>query len=202
MSLDRTGPCCSGTSLIPNHKMQFTPSPSDTNIPKICRILVPVNFTDLCATAIRRAQSLLPDGGTIRLLHVCDEPTHGINPLVASSVYFGHCLETAHEKSDADEKLQEWSAMGSENPKVTITTEVRAKNDIADAICEAAEFFDADVVCMATKGHSRTGVALLGSTVQSVLCRIHKPVFIITPPGVEKSDSPPMGVWTPHEMPL
>ena len=36
--------------------------------------------------------------------------------------------------------------------------------------------------CMGTKGHTRTGVALLGSTVQAVLARAHKPVFVVTPP--------------------
>ena len=45
-----------------------------------------------------------------------------------------------------------------------------------------ADRFRADVICMGTKGHSRTGAALLGSTVQAVLARTHKPVFVVTPP--------------------
>lgn len=67
-------------------------------------------------------------------------------------------------------------------PGVAITSEVLVHNDIAAAICEAAGRSGADVICMGTKGHSRAGVALPGSTVQGVLARAHKPVFIVTPP--------------------
>jgi len=65
---------------------------------------------------------------------------------------------------------------------VTTSFEVLASDDPASAICEAAERFGADALCMGTKGRSLTGLVLLGSTVQAVLARAHRPVFVVPPP--------------------
>ncbi len=157
---------------------------SDTRIPEIRRILLATNFTDVCAEAFRHAHSLLPGGGAIRLVHVCPEPSSGINPVIASEVYFDHSIATAREKSEATEKLKALPAELLSRTNVSISTEILIHDDIATALCEAAERFGADVICMGTKGHSRTGAALLGSTVQSLLAKSHKPVFVVTPPLV------------------
>jgi nucleotide-binding universal stress UspA family protein len=156
----------------------------DTSIPEIRRILLATNFTDVCAEAFRHAHSLLPGGGAIRLVHVCPEPSSGINPVIASEVYFDHSIATAREKSEATEKLKALPAELLARTNVAISTEILIHDDIATALCEAAERFGADVICMGTKGHSRTGAALLGSTVQSLLAKSHKPVFVVTPPLV------------------
>ena len=154
----------------------------DTHIPRIHRVLVAMNFTPLCTEALRHAHSLLPWDGSLHVVHVCQEPTRGINPIIASEVYFDHSLATAAEKRAALEKMQTLPAALLTSLHITITTEVLAHENIATALCEAAERVGADVICMGTKGHSRTSVALLGSTVQAVLARAHKPVFIATPP--------------------
>lgn len=153
----------------------------DPGIPRIRRVLLATNFTDVCTEALRHAHSLLPSGGAIRLVHICDEPSSGINPLVASRVLFDNSLTTARETEEAREKFKALPAGLLSVPGVTITSEVLTHGDIAVAICEAAERFDADVICMGTKGHSRTSAALLGSTVQAVLARSEKPVFAVTP---------------------
>jgi nucleotide-binding universal stress UspA family protein len=52
----------------------------------------------------------------------------------------------------------------------------------AQAIAQAAERLDADVICLGT--HGRTGVArtLLGSEAQSVLANTHRPVLLARAP--------------------
>lgn len=154
----------------------------DTRIPSIRRVLLATNFTDVCTTALRHAHSLLPAGGAIHLVHVCHEPSSGINPIIAAEVFIDHSIATAKARQEAEEKMKALPASLLSVPGVTVTLEVLTHYDIAAAICDAAERRGTDVICMGTKGHSRTGVALLGSTVQAVIARSHKPVFVVTPP--------------------
>jgi nucleotide-binding universal stress UspA family protein len=163
---------------VPSHADE-----TDICIPKIRRVLLATNFTEVCTEALRYAHSLLPTGGAIHLVHVCLEPSSGINPVIASEVYFDHSMATAKERQEAEEKLKALPQALLKVPGVTTTSEVLTHYDFAAAICNAAERFNADVICMGTKGHSRTGIALLGSTVQAVLARSHKPVFIATRPN-------------------
>lgn len=155
---------------------------SDVRTPSIRRVLLATNFTEFCTEALRHAHSLLPAGGTIHLVHVCHEPSSGINPVIASEVYFDHSIATAKAREEAVAKLKALPSSLLSVPGVAVTSEVLTHYDIAAAICEAAERKGADVICMGTKGHSRTGAALLGSTVQAVIARSHKPVFVVTPP--------------------
>ncbi|OYW31357.1 MAG: hypothetical protein B7Z47_01300, partial [Chthoniobacter sp. 12-60-6] len=66
-----------------------------TEVPCIRRVLVATDLGPLAAATLRHARSLLPAGGHIHMVHVCDEPTAGINPVIASEVYFDHSLEVA-----------------------------------------------------------------------------------------------------------
>jgi nucleotide-binding universal stress UspA family protein len=152
------------------------------SIPSIHRVLLATELGELTVDELRHAHSLLPGGGQIRLLHVCLEPSRGINPVIASEVYFDHSVATAKAREEAELKLKDLPSALLNVSGVKITTEVLTHHDIAAAVCDATERFGADVICMGTKGHSRTGIALLGSTVQAVLARAHKPVFVVTPP--------------------
>jgi nucleotide-binding universal stress UspA family protein len=154
----------------------------ETRIPAIRRVLLATNFTEVCTEALRHAHSLLPSGGAIHLVHVCPEPSRGINPVIASEVYFDHSLASAKARDEALEKIKALPSALMLVPGITITSDVLVHEDAAAAICDAAERSGADVICMGTKGHSRAGAALLGSTVQAVLARSHKPVFVATPP--------------------
>lgn len=163
--------CVPATTVAPN-----------IQIPAIRRVLLATDFTETCTAALSHARSLLPSGGAIHLVHVCHAPASGVNPVIASEVYFDHSVATARAKEEAEQKLQTQASSFPQAPGVAITTEVLMHDDFATAICAAAERKGADVICMGTKRHSRAGAALLGSTVQSVIARAHKPVFIVTPP--------------------
>lgn len=152
-----------------------------TGIPSIQRVLVAVDLSMQMSVALRHAHSLLPSGGAIRCLHVCHEPSRGINPVISSEVYFDHSLATAEERERAEKALGELPESLTQRHGVSFSPEILVHHSVAEAICDAAERFGADVICMGAKGHSRAGVALLGSTVQAVLSRTHKPVFVVTP---------------------
>ncbi len=153
---------------------------TDMELPKVERILVATKFEENWPDALRTAVGLLPDGGRIHLVHVCAEPKRGINPLVASAVYFDHCLETVREREEAESKFQELPEVFTTIPGVRITSEVIVHDDVATTVCEAADRIGAELICLESKGVSKTG-ALLGSTVIGVLSKAHKPVMIVPP---------------------
>jgi len=150
-------------------------------IPKIRRVLVPTNFSEAWPNALRHAYSLLPGGGSIHIVHVCPAPRRGINPLVASAVYFDHSLESVKAQEEAEAKLRALPEDLLKVPEVTVTWEVIIHDHVAATLCAAAERAGADVICMESKGISPAG-AFLGSTVLGVLRHAHKPVFVVTPP--------------------
>jgi nucleotide-binding universal stress UspA family protein len=152
------------------------------HVPQIRRVLLATNFTPVCTEALRHAHSLLPHGGEIRFVHVCHEPKQGLNPIVATSVFLGSSLASAAEQRAAAEKIESLPQALLEVSGVTISSEILSHHDVAGAILDAAERSAADVICLGSKGHSRLGAALLGSTANAVIARAHKPVFVVTPP--------------------
>lgn len=152
-------------------------------IPQIRRVLLATDLGALTSATLRHAHSLLRSGGEIRLLHVCHEPSRGVNPVISSEVYFDHSLATAKEREEAEQKINALPSSLTSIPGIKVSSEILAHHDFAAAINDAADRFGADIICMGTKAHSRTGVALLGSTVQAVLARTHRPVFVVTPPA-------------------
>lgn len=151
-------------------------------IPCIRRVLLATDLGPLAVDALRHAHSVLPYGGQIHMLHVCQEPSHGVNPVIASEVYFDHSVAAAKERAEAAQKLKELPARLLPRDAVKVTSEVVTHHDCAAAICAAADRMAADVICMGSRGHTRIGAALLGSTVQAVLARAQQPVFVIPSP--------------------
>lgn len=162
---------------VPEVSIKTVPS-----VPAIRRILVPTDFTPQSEEAVRYAQSLLEAGGTIHLLHVCFQPASGIDQAFASEVYIDHSLATARSKEEAEKRLAVIRDDLGGVPGLSLTSEVGIHRHIASAVCEAAERMGADLVCMGTKGHTRAGAALRGSTVQAVLARTRKPVLVVKSP--------------------
>jgi nucleotide-binding universal stress UspA family protein len=158
--------------------------PARMSIPITQRVLVAADLISQTNDLLRHAQSLITDHGAIRLVHVCHEPDRGVNPLIASEVYFDHSLATAKAREEAAQKIHALPKALVDIEGVRFSSEIVTHHDIAGAVCSSAERFGADVICMGTKAHSRVASALLGSTVQGVLSRSHKPVFVITPPAV------------------
>lgn len=159
-----------------------TSSPPAFNVPRLHRVLVATDLSAPGQDPLRYALGLLTDGGDIRLLHVIQAPETGVNPLLRSVIYFGGSMAAAQAQTAAQSALDGLISRLPATRNVRMTAEALIHEDIADGICMAAEKFGADVICMGTRGHSRTAAALRGSVLQDVTASGHRPVFVIPPP--------------------
>lgn len=132
------------------------------------RVLATTDFSDLGNRMIARAFGALPEGGVICLLHVLPAGRKGV------------AARTAREQ--ARRRLRELIPARAREAGVPVEIEIVEHAEPATAICQTAERFGADLVCMAT--HGRTGLfkAVLGSVASAVLARATKPVMLWRPP--------------------
>ena len=151
--------------------------------PSIHSVLVATDFSPSGDNAIRHAVGLLPQGGRIKIVHVCHDPSPGINPVISSEVYFDHSLAVARDKEESEAKILALVPRQLATSSITFSTEVVVHKDAALAIKELADTFGADIICMGTHGRTRTAAALLGSTVQKLISKTAKPVFVIHAPS-------------------
>lgn len=138
--------------------------------PTIRRVLVTTDFSELGNRAIPRALALLPCGGTLCLVHVVAGSGAGSGS--------GQCLATLPDHS-ANAQLRALIPQEAEARDAAIRTEVIQSDKAAAAICQAAERFDADVICIASHGRSGISKAILGSVAQDVMARSSRPVLVV-----------------------
>ena len=71
--------------------------------------------------------------------------------------------------------------MKMDDPKLPSALEVAEHENVATAICQAAERFGADAICCATHGLSGLSKALMGSVAQKVLAESPRPLLLVHP---------------------
>ena len=135
------------------------------------RVLVAVDLDEKYGFVAPHAYGIASAGGTVRLVHVvpAQEPPGG--------------------KAHADEVAQSEARLRALAPDAAdargITTEVEVIDDreIAQAICAAAERFNADAICVGS--HTRPGFTakVLGSVSLGVLQGSRRPVLVVWPPA-------------------
>lgn len=152
------------------------------SVPAVGSILVATDFSPAANQAILYAVGLLPAGGRVRLLHVCHNPTCGLNPMVASKVFFDHSLAAAKDKEQAETLLTALMPRQLSTSSIAFSTEVSFSDDAAEAIHQAAEKFGADIVCLGTCAKAGSARILGGSTLQRLLGRTSKPLFVVHAP--------------------
>lgn len=145
-------------------------SEAQVNVPTFRRVLVTPDFSELGNRAIPRALALLPCGGTLSLVHVVASPETKSNA--------DQCLIAPPDHS-ANVQLQALVPETTEAHDVAVRTEVIQSGKTAMAICQAAERFDADVICIASHGRSGISKAILGSVAQDVMARSARPVLVV-----------------------
>ncbi len=131
-------------------------------IPSIRRVVVTTDFSELGNRAIPHAYSLLPAGGTVCLVHV-------------------EVPDTVSDPSDA--RLRSLIPPETENRGIATVLDVVQSHRFADAICQAAERFDADVLCIASHGRSGISKTFMGSIAQEVMARSSRPVLVVRAPS-------------------
>lgn len=155
---------------------------ADSKVASIHNVLVATDFSGAANHAIRQAVALLPSGGRIILLHVHSLPTPSVLPDLVTEKHAAMSSEAARDIAALEASLDALVEQQPGNSSIHFSTEVALGHDVAHVICETAERFGADVICLGTHSRGRLATALLGSTTQALLSKTRRPVCIVHPP--------------------
>lgn len=133
----------------------------NAQLPEIRRVLVATDLSEYGAQAIPHAYSVLGAGGAVCVLHV---------------------LKPGEEREPILAQLREIVPTEAAHREIRTEVEVIESRDTAGGICEAADRFDADLVCIGSHGRSGLLAAALGSVAHGVIARSYRPVLVVRPP--------------------
>lgn len=152
-------------AIIPNCPHRIT----KRSIPKLDRVMVSTDLSELGNRAVAHAYSLLERGGTVQIVHVMP-PTPGKDS--ASQL----CETATKDTAVAIRTLipEEAAARG-----ILTEIELIASSEPALAIHQAAERFGADVICLSSHGKSGLSQALFGSVAQAVMKQTRRPIMVV-----------------------
>ncbi len=139
--------------------------------PKLDRVLVATDFSDIGNQAIAYGCAVLRRGGTLKLVHV-------IEPAATAGAADKNEPRPTKENPKLRAKLRALVPPDAEE-SFEIETEIVEHANAAEAIRQAAERFDADAICVGS--HGRTGLAktFLGSVAQAVMANSKRPVLVV-----------------------
>src|SRR5688572_1194749 len=138
--------------------------------PKLRRVLVATDFSDLGNKAVAYGCAVTQRGGMLKLIHVV-EPAD--RPASA-----GHHARPAKENPKFASQLR--ALVPADVAKhVDIQEEIVENANAAEAIAQGGERFGADAICLGS--HGRTGLAktFLGSVAQGVMSQTKRPVLVV-----------------------
>ncbi len=146
-------------------------------VPQLQRVLAATDFSALGDCAIPYAYSALPPGGVVKLLHVLPPSA---SPRKSSQ---RAATQLQLHLTEVRRKLQALIPAGTVARGIRTEVEVVESEDIAAAISQAAERFDAHVICLGSHGRSGVAKAVLGSVAQAVMVQCHRPLLLVRPPA-------------------
>ncbi len=141
-------------------------------------ILVPVDFSDASALALRYARALAEAfGSAVHLLHVVQDPY--VQPWAAEAL--GVSLAGVLERWEQDALAQlERLLPPSERGSLAVTCATRVGHPFVEILGYAAETH-ADLIVMGTHGRGPVAHMLLGSVTERVVRRAPCPVLTVRP---------------------
>jgi nucleotide-binding universal stress UspA family protein len=161
------------TRAARNLSSSIAPNGSKVKSLKLKRILVPTDFSEPSLKAIRYAERLAEQSGaTIHLLYVIERP--GLNN---DFECFPLALPEAELRKIAKEKLLSIASTEIEE-LVPVKVQVSFGKPFRE-IVEVARESDADLIVIATQGHSGINHILLGSTAERVVRHASCPVLVV-----------------------
>lgn len=130
------------------------------------RVLVATDLKPSGAHALSYAYSVVDQDGTVCIAHICK---------------LSESNKRARQIAECTEQLR---AQIPDAPSVSsVKSEIRVVENthVVEAICQAAESFNADLVCIGA--HTRPGAAarLAGSVALGVLQKCERPVLVVWP---------------------
>ena len=160
----------------------FGASTSTAPISEFHRVLVTTDFSERANHAIPFAYSALSHGGTVRLVHVMP-PFEFPGPLVPQ-----YARKTRTKKDHAKlageltTRLRALIPQEATERSIRSDTVVLEGGDTATTVCQEAERFGADLICIGSHGHAGLAAAVLGSVAQKVVAHSRKPVLVVRMP--------------------
>lgn len=136
------------------------------HLPKLRRVLVPTDFSEIANHAVPYAFSLSGSGGEVTLLHVVEGPAD----------------KAISNRDSLVSRLRALVPHEAKELGIDTKIEVVASIDPTEAICQAAERLGADAVCICTRGRSGLGALLFGSITRGVMEQSRRPVLVVYPP--------------------
>jgi nucleotide-binding universal stress UspA family protein len=152
-------------AVVPPAEEQRRPA-----IPRLDRVIVATDFSDLGNKAVSYGCAVLRRGGTLKLIHVIEPagvPTEAKN-------------KPRPAKRNPKLLAQLRSLVPADAPeRFDIQEEIIESADAAQAIAQEAERFRADAICIGSHGRSGLAKAFLGSVAQGVMAKSKRPVLIV-----------------------
>lgn len=148
--------------------------------PQFNRVLVPIDFTDSAEQAIPLAYASVRSGGEVRLVHV-------VAPTQPNEIPTARNGSGPAESQEFSARLEALIPKAATNRGITTQREVVEHREPAAAICAAADRFDADLICMGSRGRSHFKEAFFGSVSQEVMAQSDRAVLVLR--GTERRRS-------------
>jgi nucleotide-binding universal stress UspA family protein len=145
-------------------------------VPSVRTVLAVTDFSELGNSAVPHAYSLLRDGGgVVELCHVHERPLPA--PGCAHELPAWKLADL--ERASLVKKLRALVPPDATSLGVTTHLSVVDGGRAAEAIVQASERLDVDVICMASRGRGGLAGTVLGSVVGEVIHRSRRPVFVV-----------------------
>lgn len=140
--------------------------------PQFNRVLVPIDLTDSADQAITLAYTAVREGGDVQLLHVVT-PSH-----LKRSATLGNRMASVADQ-EASTHLKALVPEAAAIRGITTHVEVVEHHEPGTAICQAADRFDADLICLGSRKRSQFRETIFGSVSQEVLAQSGRAVFVL-----------------------
>lgn len=147
--------------------------------PPVKRVLVSTDFSILANRAIPHAYSLLRSGGTVHLVHVIHPGQLPNGEYLQGTIDQRFKTRHAKQVKACHKKLEALVPANAALSGILTEIEVVEHRDAAKGISQAAESFGADVICLATHGHTGLSSIVLGSVANSLLGCSKRPLYLV-----------------------
>jgi nucleotide-binding universal stress UspA family protein len=137
-------------------------------IPKLDRVLVATDFSDLGNKAVPYGCAILRRGGTLRLIHVVEPAGAADRTKLRPGKGNPKLLAQLRSLAPADS-----------GERFDIEGAIIESADAVEAIAQEAERFRADAICIGSHGRSGLAKTFLGSVAQGVMENSRRPVLIV-----------------------
>jgi nucleotide-binding universal stress UspA family protein len=152
-------------AVVRKAPMSVVVVPADTGeepeiaVPRIQRVFAATDLSRAGNAALVYALALAPAGGSVRIVHVID-------------------ADDQDERQRRYREIESLVRSARLDPGVAVEIEILSGEDTARRITTESERFDADLVCIGSRGRSAIAT-VFGSISQEVLLRSERPVLVV-----------------------